>query len=334
MAGHWVDEVRDWSEARGYCLAFGSPEALRAAEADIEARLNRGELDRRFYHRTLRWVGLGDRPDWWKSGTLVVLAVPRAAHRLTFTLPGGTFKAVVPPTYHDYRALFAAVRDDLTTGPLPGDTRLATLSSPLKNLAARLGLVAYGRNNVTYLPGRGSYHQLVGFVVDEPPRRAEAGIAAAAEPAMLPACGRCRVCARACPTGAISEDRFLLHGERCLTFLNEGPGEWPAWVPPSAHKCFIGCLACQEACPENRGRLKYVDLEPAFDEEETAVILAGGSRREAGRRETWAAIRAKLKELGLPGDGKQISRNLRACLEAQGLTGQDRARAGAGSTVA
>ena len=38
--------------------------------------------------------------------------------------------------------------------------------APLKPLAVRLGLVRYGRNNVTYAPGMGSYIQLLGYLTD------------------------------------------------------------------------------------------------------------------------------------------------------------------------
>jgi epoxyqueuosine reductase len=34
---------------------------------------------------------------------------------------------------------------------------------PLKSLAVRSGLAAYGRNNVCYVPGMGSFLELVGL---------------------------------------------------------------------------------------------------------------------------------------------------------------------------
>jgi len=325
----WAEDIRDWARARGYALAFGSPDAVRDVKTEIESRRVRGDLAPHFYRRSLSSFRYLDDAEMADLGTVIVLAVPRAAHRLTFSLPTGPFQAVMPPTYRSYRALFTAVHDDLTTGPLPSGVRLMALGAPLKNVAARLGLVTYGRNNVTYLAGGGSYHQLVGFVVDAPhpglpggdsrPRNRESGAAgAAASPgvAMSPACMDCRACVKACPTGAISGDRFLLHAERCLTFINENPGDWPEWVPSSAHKCLVGCLTCQQVCPPNKGRLKFVDLEPAFTEEETAAILEDGSTPAARRRRVWKAVKVKLAELGFPGHEDSLTRNLTACLAA------------------
>lgn len=314
----WAEDIRDWARARGYALAFGSPDVVRDVKTEIESRRVRGEFASAFYRRSLSSLSYVDDADVADLGTLIVLAVPRAAHRVTFDLPTGPLQAVLPPTYRGYRALFAAVHDDLTTGPLPSDMRLGTLGAPLKNVAARLGLVTYGRNNITYTSGTGSYHQLVGFVVDAPHPDQPGGNGPSGV-AMSPACEDCRACVKACPTGAISGNRFLLHGERCLTYINENPGDWPEWVPSSAHKCLVGCLACQEVCPQNKGRLKFVDLEPAFTEEETAAILEDGGPPGARRRPVWKAAKAKFAELGFPGHVVNLSRNLRACVTAAGL---------------
>ena len=83
----------------------------------------------------------------------------------------------------------------------------------------------------------------------------------------------------ACPTGAIAADRFLLHAERCLVFHNERPGTvaFPEWIPPSSHGCLVGCMKCQEECPENAGLLDRTVDEGDFSEEDTAVLLDGVS---------------------------------------------------------
>ena len=171
------------------------------------------------------------------------------------------------------------------------------IDAPLKALAARLGLVRYGRNNVTYAPGIGSYLQLIGCVTD-------AALPVPAdwtpqEPQLLDLCETCGECETACPTGAIGSDRVLLHAERCLTLANEATATFPDWLPSSAHHCLIGCLLCQRACPEN-ARLEVEDTGIVFTAEETAALLAGSGG--SGRADDGTHFAEKLGRLGLTDD--------------------------------
>jgi len=94
---------------------------------------------------------------------------------------------------------------------------------------------------------------------------------------MMERCQTCHACRRSCPTGAVSAERFLLHAERCITFLNEKPGEdpFPDWMDDSWHNCLVGCLRCQEVCPENKELATWVEEGAEFSSEETALLLRG-----------------------------------------------------------
>jgi epoxyqueuosine reductase len=94
---------------------------------------------------------------------------------------------------------------------------------------------------------------------------------------MLERCQKCKACANHCPTGAIPTDRFLLHGERCLVFFNERPPEYrfPDWVAPTAHNSLIGCMTCQQVCPENKELLNQYADEVTFSHAETSLLLNG-----------------------------------------------------------
>jgi epoxyqueuosine reductase len=214
-----------------------------------------------------------------QARSVVMIAKPRAAHLVRFDLRaggGGMLEAILPPTYHRYRTVFEEVRQDLALYGLPG-AHLEPLQGPHKAVAARLGLVRYGKNNVTYVPGTGSYHQLCGYVTD-------AVLAPGAPPAgseLLPDCRDCRKCLEACPTRAIREEPMLLRAERCLTQANENPGPWPEWVPGRAHHCLVGCLICQRVCPANP-KLAFEDTGIAFSAAETESLLDGSSRPQAG----------------------------------------------------
>ena len=241
-----------------------------------------------------------------------MVAVPRPAHRVIFTLDEGPLETVLPPTYVAYDQLPARLLHELMDS-LPGESaRVALLRAPLKLLAARLGLVKYGLNNLTYVQGLGSYHQLVGFVTDTDLRGAPP--VPHDGPELMAECHDCGLCREACPTGAIPEGRFLLRAERCLTFHGETFGPWPPWLLPSVHHCLIGCLKCQLVCPENRGLLRLESAEVSFGAEETRAILEEGSDRTGP---AWDSIRNKLEVLNIQDDEPVIGRNLRALIEAR-----------------
>ncbi len=173
---------------------------------------------------------------------------------------------------------------------------------PWKLLAVHSGLAQYGKNNITYVNGMGSYHRLVAFISDLP--GAEDHWQA---PRVLERCENCKACMKACPTGAITADRFLLNGERCLTFHNERRGEFPQWIKPSWHNCLVGCLYCQKACPVNKDIPQSIEEGPVFSENESAVILLGTPKNEVPRN-----VIQKLKNLDMIEYLPVLGRNLRA----------------------
>lgn len=304
-----VESLQRWARRRGYQVAWGLPTALRAARDDVLSRRRSGELDSAFFEANLASFDAGDTPPWDGPATVVVVVMPRPVHTVAFTIGGQSVEAVFPPTYVRYQPLFEEVRQELQQHGLPG-ARVERVNVPLKSLAARLGLVRYGRNNVTYAPGIGSYFQLFGYLTDAalplPPGWQPH------EPELLPECADCPVCGAVCPTGAIGADRVLLHAERCLTLINENPGAWPDWIPASAHNCLLGCLHCQRHCPAN-GDLPVESTGVVFTAEETAALLGADGGNEGP---AWDGIRAKLDQLGQPNQEPVLGRNLRALLEA------------------
>ena len=304
-----IEQLLRWASERGYAVAWGPAATAEEARAEILGRRERGELDAGFFHDEIESLAGTGQPT--SDATLVMVAKPVPAHLVHFRLDGRTVDGVMPPTYVHYRARFEEVRQDLARHGLPG-ARVEHFGWPLKATATRLGLVRYGRNNVAYAPGLGSYIQLCAFLTEAALPVPDTGATSA--PALLDECAGCGACASACPTGAIDEDRVLLRAELCLTELNENVCPWPAWLQASAHHCLIGCLACQQACPVN-DELEVEDTGLEFSEEETRTLL-GEASEGSGRAES--GIRFKLSWLG-PRDAEPIlGRNLRALLEARG----------------
>ncbi len=302
--------LRTWAASRGYQVACAPAAVLDLVRADLERRLEAGEIEADFASTNLAFEFPPAAGSWLRA--VVVVAMPRPAHVIRFACSGRLVDAIMPPTYERYRRTFEDVRTDL--GSALSAWRVEQLNVPLKALASRVGLVRYGRNNLAYAPHIGSYLQLLAYGTDAALVQAEGW--APAEPRLLDECQRCRACERACPTAAITRARVLLHAEHCLTLANETPGNWPAWVTASVHHCLIGCLRCQAACPANPPPQR-IESGVTFGEEETQALLHEG--RHEGP--AWDAIRRHLEALGRPYSEAVLGRNLRALLETQADAG-------------
>ena len=257
--------------------------------------------------------------------SVVIAAVARPLTQANLTWRGEKRTVQIPPHYAGYKAIPRAMAAKVDELLRPHGFAALHCEPPLKTLATWSGLARYGRNNIAYVPGLGSWLQLGACVSDAPPPD-DAGWGA---PEVLQRCERCSACLRACPTEAIGGERFVLHTERCLTLHNESRDPLPDWLEPSVHHTAVGCLRCQQACPENAG----VDLVQAapewFDERETAAILAaeqlvGADAPEPageGAEAQWPGLaettREKLARCGLDYSPKVIARNIRVLLEGQ-----------------
>jgi epoxyqueuosine reductase len=235
--------------------------------------------------------------------SVIVAATARPLTRATLTVRGERREVAVPPHYAGYYSapdgLAAAVGPALAAAGYA----CARFEPPLKTLAACAGLARYGRNNIAYVAGLGSYLMLAACATDAPPP----DDAPWGEPRQLARCERCSACLRACPGGAIRPERFLLQTNRCLTTHNESEAPFPHWVDPAWHHTAVGCLRCQQSCPENAGVDLLVAEPEVFDEAETEAILAASPDLSPQTRE-------KLERCGLDYSAALIARNLRALL--------------------
>jgi epoxyqueuosine reductase len=252
----------------------------------------------------------------------VVVAVPSPIGILPVTAGGRTIDLRIPPTYIRYNATFRDVLDDLSKNALGPGESAEILKAPLKSLAVHMGLAVYGRNNITYVAGFGSGHQLCGYIVRTGKRPSKRRAEPEGRETALERCASCQACIKACPTGAIREDRFLISAERCFTLLSESRRPIPEGTqPPKRAVCLIGCMDCQLVCPENKGLLKTVPSGIEFSAEETEAVIEAGRRlaaissdaapaAEAGGDPALASALAKFERLGLTEDLRLMGRNL------------------------
>lgn len=120
---------------------------------------------------------------------------------------------------------------------------------------------------------------------------------------LMPECENCGICSGTCPTGAISEERVLLHAELCATLFSEQPGDLNHDL---SEDCLFGCLQCQQTRPANWGLLRVESAGVAFDRSETNSILSGSDNRAD---QSTTSLTRKLALLGLTQEAL-IGRNL------------------------
>jgi epoxyqueuosine reductase len=274
-------------------------------EEGIRGPRRQGLFDEQFYADELSGFDFRSPAGLSADGSLLILAMPRPRNVLTFRWRGQEVRCDIPPTYFE-KENNRRIRSLLTRILSPAGYRVYKAVLPQKLLAVRSGLAAYGKNNITYVKGMGSYHSLTAVYSDLP---AEGD--AWREPAMMDACKRCSACARHCPAGAIDPERFLLHAERCITYHNEKPYRvsFPDWMDDAWHNCLVGCMLCQRACPRNRRHPPQVREAAQFTETETALLLLQDGRIPA-------TVSGKLKRAGMAALKSVLSRNLPPLLAA------------------
>ncbi len=250
--------------------------------------------------------------------TVIVVAWPSPAVKVRFHLESGPLEAVVPPTYvhsAERRRCLEVIRSVLE----PAGFWVGRATGPAKLLAVHTGLAQYGRNNLAYVKGMGTFARLEAFCTDADLGTEEHDFKGSLR---MSCCPPCRNCHHVCPTGCIPHDGTVIDAERCLTYLNEHEGEWPEWLEPTAHNSLVGCMRCHALCPANRYYVRREPVVAEFDREETDLMLQGLPPEELPE-----ALRAKLAALDLEGYSTVLGRNLLALRDAailcadQGVSG-------------
>jgi len=203
--------------------------------------------------------------------SLVVMAVFTPIARVRFQYNGTTHELVIPHQYYHSgvtRAQLEATIREKITKEENCRVEMAHGDVFMKQVAVRSGLGKYGRNNLCYVEGMGSLITLHAFWTDY-----QFDSYDWTELQMMEECKTCRLCLHQCPTNAIREDYFVIDAGRCLSLYNEVVGDFPNWIPKSAHNALMGCMRCQEKCKANRNSLqKSIHLQEVTENETLAVL--------------------------------------------------------------
>lgn len=143
---------------------------------------------------------------------------------------------VLKEASHELEDLYEATSVTLTDNHQLHDRHMAMLA----------GLGHYGKNTLLINEKYGSFFFIGSIVTDIELEEYEYS---KEEPKDI--CGSCNRCLKACPTGAISEERYI-NAKRCLSYLTQSKDELPDELIGKMKKFTFGCDFCQLACPYNQ----------------------------------------------------------------------------------
>lgn len=289
-------------ERQGFKSAMISASHASELRETIKEDLDSGSIDEGIHSQYYDYFCsmMAENISWARS--IIVVAAPQPVLEADFIVDGRRHSAIIPPTYdHNIDdAVNSAIESELRSHGY----KVTTANLPLKLLATRSGLARYGRNNITYVEGLGSFHRLLAFYTDLPTVKDSWQ-----NPMELDRCARCKACVVKCPTSAIDPNEFRLRAERCLTYHNESTEPFSEWINASWHHCLIGCMKCQIFCPANREVRMWKKKFVEFTEAESTMILNG-----AGRGELPDELISKFEGTDLLENTSGLSRNLRSVL--------------------
>ncbi len=210
--------------------------------------------------------------DFTGARSVVVVAAFTKSMYVNFNLNGSQLRVLVPPQYYadDTGARMKTIVQNEIVKNKTSRIVDVSKSTPLKLLAARSGLGQYARNNLIFVDGMGSYLLLYAFLTDY-----NFGEDSWTQLSVMNRCNHCDRCARSCPTSCISETGFPITIDKCVTLYNERPGAFPNWMMRSSHNALMGCIRCQDSCPEDGGYSSVNGTLEDISAEETQQILKG-----------------------------------------------------------
>lgn len=277
---------------------------LKEIQDEISNFYNNKNIDEDIYKFYLSDFSYNVKKDSFKPESVVIIAVPRPQNRIYFNIEGRRIPVMVPPVYINHKSTNQKIKEVLNCFLSGTEYEVLPARLPDKLLAAYSGLSKYGKNNISYIEDFGSFFYLFSFLSN-----IDCAYDNWHEKQVLEGCPECKACLKSCPTGAITAGRFLIRAERCLTFFNEEPGNFPEWVNPHSHNCIVGCMKCQIVCPYNEPFIDWIEDSEEFSEEETKIIL-----QDMPVEKFPASIIKKINLLSLEDYAGVLARNLKALL--------------------
>lgn len=279
-----------------------SIEHLPEVQESVGKLIKQGLIDKSLYDTWHFYVDTNKNLPEAKS--VVIVAMPQKIKLVTFNWQGTAYPAYLPPG-HFTGVDESRVKEILNNALGTAGHKVVNAHLAMKTLAVRSGLAKYGRNNLAYVPGMGSFCRLIAFYTDSPCYEDNWQ-----ETGAMKTCESCSLCRENCPVHSISTDRFLIHAEYCRTY-REAVKDFVAAQPDQCNT-LIGCMRCQQVCPVNKPYITDFASGPIFSDEETDLIL-----NKTPAEKLSLDIRQKLERLVDKEIYPLLARNLKILIEKQ-----------------
>lgn len=163
------DIIRQKIESTGYKAKIISVKVLDNIIQDVENIKNSRWLND-FQKHIINDIYDFDLPTVdYKINSIIIVASPSSPVNLIFNKYGKKIHTVLPPTYAEYTTTPERVEGYLYKIMCPHGFHICPAPKlPHKLLAVRSGLSKYGRNNISYIDGMGSFYSLNIFYSDLP----------------------------------------------------------------------------------------------------------------------------------------------------------------------
>ena len=240
---------------------------LKDLQTEITEWKRNGLITEKFYKQNYGQFSFKPPTTLPNARSIIVIGIPQKIMPVNFFYKGKQHQTVLPPTYvySEVRTTCKEILSQILEKKMYFVDRAIL---PLKLLAVKSGLAKYGKNNICYVNEMGSFTRLEAFYTDYEFLTDEWH-----EKKIMKSCSTCSLCQNACPTHCIPKERFLIHADCCLTYLNENKGDFPSWINVQSHNALVGCMRCQIVCHQNKKFLQYDKQTVNFTEEETMIIL-------------------------------------------------------------
>ncbi len=260
-------------EENNYFYKYGilSLQHLATLQEDIDKLKRAKKLsENENFQRSMQRRNFEKPSEFQEAKYLIILARSRKLGIINFHYNGKKYEIKVPPDFHDDGVTEEDVEKAIHKHIIKksGYKIVETEKIHLKLAAVRSGLAKYGRNNICYVDGMGSFLTLSAYFTDYDFQNETIS-----ELKMMDRCEKCNICLNKCPTKAISKENFVIDAGKCITQYNEYKGEFPKWIDKKFHNAIEGCLHCQYHCPANKEVIKDIVRLEDITEEETKVLL-------------------------------------------------------------
>lgn len=261
-----TQEIREYALNVGYsAVGFTSVHGFAGYSEEVAAR---GERYSFFPVAQKAQTLAQDAPG---AQSVIVLAWDYAQNAFPESLVGKVgriyqARCYAPPKHYQAAARLRLVQSFLEE---KGCTLYPKVFVPERWAAAKAGITDYGKNNLAYAEGHGSFIVLQSLVVD-------AVLDVTDEDPHTSRCpAGCTACMKACPTAALYAP-YRLEPKRCLAFnsfmtdAKRGGGitdDIPIEIRDKMGEVVHGCDICQQVCPRNKHRLQQALVPDVFLQE-------------------------------------------------------------------